>query len=209
MIDLVSVETAHYFQDALAALHRFRYRHFIERIGWDVPNVKGMEYDQFDTPGAVYLLWRDLALQVRGMVRLLPTTRPYMIESLWPHLAPPGGAPKCDRIWENTRFAVDADLERDLREKITGELIAASLEFAIDNGVERYLVVSPTWVISRVLKRSGLACEVLKSTNELGRSPVTSAYIDANATSLADVRSKYGITGPVLYKPEALNRVAA
>ena len=35
---------------------RLRHRLFVERNGWQVPSHDGMEYDQFDTPAAVYLV---------------------------------------------------------------------------------------------------------------------------------------------------------
>ncbi len=54
MIDVLTWENAHFYGSALASQHRLRYRLFVERQGWDVPCYQGMEYDQFDTPAAVY-----------------------------------------------------------------------------------------------------------------------------------------------------------
>jgi N-acyl-L-homoserine lactone synthetase len=193
MIETVTLRTAHLFGDALADQHRFRYRQFIVRAGWDVPHVYGMEYDQFDTPAAVYLLWRDHAARVRGMVRLLPTTRPYMTDTLWPELAPEEGLPHADHIWENTRFAVDRDLAAPLRKKVTSELILASLEFGLSRGIERYLLISPLWVLQGALAASGLTHRMLRQTEALGRRPVASAYVPVSEQVLATARDRLGV----------------
>lgn len=193
MIEIVTLQSAHLFGDALAEQHRFRYRQFVVRAGWSLPHVDGMEYDQFDTPAAVYLLWRDHAARVRGMVRLLPTTRPYMTDTLWPELAPEEGAPHADEVWENTRFAVDRDLQGPLRRKVCGELILGSLEFGLSRGVERYLLVSPLWVLQGALSASGLPHRLLRQTDALGPRPVASAYVPVSEQILATVRERLGI----------------
>jgi len=198
MIDLLTLQTSHLFGDALADQHRFRYQQFVVRGGWDVPHVDGMEYDQFDTPAAVYLLWRDQAHRVRGMVRLLPTTRPYMTDSLWPALAPEEGLPHADEVWENTRFAVDRDLPAPLRRKVTSELILASLEFGVAQGIERYLLISPLWVLNGALAAAGLSHRLLRKTDTLGRWPVASAYAPVSEQILAVARERLGIAHSVM-----------
>lgn len=193
MIETVTLQSAHLFGDALADQHRFRYRQFVVRAGWSVPHFDGMEYDQFDTPAAVYLLWRDHAGRVQGMVRLLPTTLPYMTDTLWPELAPEEGLPHAEEVWENTRFAVDRDLDAPLRRKVTGELILASLEFGLSRGIERYLLISPLWVLQGVLTTSGLPHEMLRQTDGLGRRPVASAYVPVSEQVLSTARERLGI----------------
>ena len=59
MIDVVTLATAHYFGDALASQARLRYRMFVACRNIEHAHFDGMEYDRFDTPSAVYLLWRD------------------------------------------------------------------------------------------------------------------------------------------------------
>lgn len=59
MLDCLTWGTAHHFGDALAGQHRLRYRVFVQRAGWKVPHFNGMEWDQYDTPAAHYLVWRD------------------------------------------------------------------------------------------------------------------------------------------------------
>ncbi len=86
MVDVVTWENAHHFGSALVSHHKLRYQLFVKRQRWDVPCFHGMEYDQFDTPAAVYLLPRGERGEVRGTTRLIPTSRPYMIKEVWPEL---------------------------------------------------------------------------------------------------------------------------
>jgi acyl homoserine lactone synthase len=207
MIEIVTLQSAHLFGDALASQHRFRYQQFVVRAGWSVPHFGGMEYDQFDTPAAVYLLWRNHAAQVRGMVRLLPTTRPYMTETLWPELAPEE-IPHADEIWENTRFAVDRDLQGPLRKTVTSELILASLEFGLSHGIERYLLISPLWVLRGALASAGLPHRMLRQTEVLGRRPVASAYVPVSERILSTAQERLGINHSVLDDRRQIARAA-
>jgi N-acyl-L-homoserine lactone synthetase len=198
VIDIVTLETAHLYGDALPEQYRFRFRQFVEREGWAVPHYRGMEYDQFDTPAAVYLLWRDPERLVRGMVRLIPTTQPYMVQQLWDFLTPDEGAPRSDAIWENTRFAVDRKLEPQLRRQVLGELVLASLEFGLMNAVDQYLLVSPLWVLNGSLSAAGLTHQLLKTTDQLGPRLVASAYVPVSDEVLARVRKALGVQRSVI-----------
>ena len=75
-IECVTLETAHLFPgNPIAAQHRLRYRAIIERQQWDVPVINGLEYDNYDNPSAVYLIYRDHNLITRGATRLCHTKR--------------------------------------------------------------------------------------------------------------------------------------
>ena len=115
MIDAISLETAHLLGDALPSAHRLRHRIFVERQKYDVPRRRGMEWEQFDTPATIYLLWRGEMAHVRAIARLIPTSLPYTIQRLWPELVRNGDMPSSDDIWEVTRFGIDRDLGRERR----------------------------------------------------------------------------------------------
>jgi N-acyl-L-homoserine lactone synthetase len=83
MIDAITWENSHLYGNALVSQHRLRHRVFVEREGYQVPTYHGLEYDQYDTPAAVYLVWRDEKGEARGISRLIPTERPYMIRDIW------------------------------------------------------------------------------------------------------------------------------
>src|SRR5436190_10638472 len=52
----ITWENAHLHGEAWISHHRLRYRIFVERQGWAVPTYNGLEYDEFDTPAARYIL---------------------------------------------------------------------------------------------------------------------------------------------------------
>src|SRR4051794_17428844 len=106
MIEAFSLKTAHLFQDAMASQARLRYRVFVERRRLPHTYHEDLEFDEFDTPAAVYFVWRDRDRVVRGMIRLLRTDRAYMLKSYWPHLAREA-LPESRDVWEMTRVCVD------------------------------------------------------------------------------------------------------
>src|SRR5436190_15688462 len=102
MIEAFSLATAHLYQDALAAQARLRYQVFVQQRGLAHSSFDSLEFDEFDTPSAVYLVWRDDDRVVRGLARLLRTDRPYMLASYWPYLVESRDLPATDTIWEVT-----------------------------------------------------------------------------------------------------------
>lgn len=207
MIRAVSWSNAHLHGPAFASHHRLRYRVFIEGEGYSVPHCDGMEYDQFDTPGAVYLIWCDGRGEARGAARLLPTTRPYMIQSLWPELV--GDAPPVSpRTWEATRFAVDPTLDDATRRRVAGEIVLGCLEFGLAAGIDEYLVVMARAVVRRTI--GGLGCNVrfLGSSDHIGRYPVSAASVGVSAEALREARLRTGIASPILFSSEDQARAA-
>ena len=87
MIDLVLPESRFGFAAALMEMHHDRKQVFVDRFGWRLP-AKGswLEVDQFDNEYAVYLLARSPEGHHRGSVRLLPSSRPHMLSTLFNHL---------------------------------------------------------------------------------------------------------------------------
>lgn len=128
MIESFSIATAHLFQDSYASQARLRHEVFVVRRGLDHSSYEGLEFDEFDTPAAKYLVWRDDAQIVRGLARMLPTTRPYMLKSYWPHLVADNFLPSSPGIFEVTRVCVDKSVEPNLRRKIFPELLCAIQE---------------------------------------------------------------------------------
>lgn len=128
MIESFSIATAHLFQDSFASQARLRHDVFVVRRGLDHPSYDGLEFDEFDTPAAKYLVWRDDARIVRGLARMLPTTRPYMLKNYWPNLVASGQLPDSPGIFEVTRVCVDKTVEPNLRRKIFPELLCAIQE---------------------------------------------------------------------------------
>jgi N-acyl-L-homoserine lactone synthetase len=198
MIDAISLENAHLLGDALASTYRLRHRIFVERQKYEVPNSRGMEWDQFDTPAAVYLVWRDQRASVRAVARLIPTSFPYMIQQLWPEMVERGELPCRDDVWEVTRFGIDRDLERDQRSRIFGEMFCAFAEFGLRNGVKGYMFATPAQVIRSALGLAGVEFELLGIPKRLGRLPVVAARSAVTHEALHKLRCHHRVSGSVL-----------
>ena len=153
MIEAFNLATAHLFQDALASQARLRFRVFIEQRGLAHSHYSGLEYDEFDTPSAVYLVWRDQDRVVRGLVRLLRTDRPYMLKSFWPWLVASGQFPEAADVWEMTRVCVDKTVPPTLRKTILPELLAAAQEFFVDQGSMGMIGVTRAHLLSHFIRQ--------------------------------------------------------
>lgn len=197
MIDAFTVETAHLLGDALPALHRLRHKIFVERHGYQVPTYRGMEWDTFDTPAAVYLLWRDDLQQVRAIARLIPTTFPYMIKELWPELIYGRELPSRPDVWEVTRLGVDRALAPALRRRVFGEMMCACGEFGRRMGISEYYLVTHPWVI-RSIEANGCRVRMLGHTRAIGRCVVKAAAVQVSDAAIATLRRTYSLPPKVL-----------
>lgn len=151
MIEAFTLATAHHYGDALASQARLRYKTFVAHRGLPHQHYAGLEYDEFDTPAAVYFVWRDSSKMVRGLARLLPTTRPYMLQAYWPELVEDEPLPASPEIWEVTRVCVDRSLLPAQRLRVFPEIFAgidefcASQDIAAIVGVTRPHLITHHW----------------------------------------------------------------
>ena len=147
-------------QDMIDSMARFRYRVFVEMLGWDLPCRDGLEFDQFDREDTVYLVARE-GQRVVGTARLLPTHRPYLLGEVFPQLMGQQALPQDPSVWELSRFtAVDVDsaavggAARQFSSPIAVELLHSVLRLAAEHRVQRLITVSPLG-IERLLRRAG------------------------------------------------------
>ncbi|MCG8597663.1 MAG: hypothetical protein MI785_25300 [Kiloniellales bacterium] len=190
-------ETAHTHGEAWISHHRLRHRLFVERQGWNLPTYNGLEYDQFDTPAAKYLLWLDESGTARGVTRLLPTTEAYMVKEVWPDLVD-DLLPESASIWEATRFGCDRDLEPALRRRVIAEMICACQEFGVSHDIRRYLSVMPVRIFRQVIIAAGCPVEFLGPIRKLASHRTAAAYVSVSADVLATVRRRLDVGAPVL-----------
>jgi N-acyl-L-homoserine lactone synthetase len=142
MIDLVLPEARYRFAAALMEMHSDRKQVFVDRLNWSLP-ARGswLEVDQFDNDFAVYLLALDGGRH-QGSVRLLPSTCPTMLASLFPGLCP-DGVPEGEEVWEISRLVTSPrDASGASVLKLHRLLALALIEFALLNGIRRYNLVA-------------------------------------------------------------------
>lgn len=139
----------------------YRYKVFVERLGWPLRTQNGAELDQFDRPDTVYVVAQDDNDCVIGCARLLPTTRPYLLGEVFPQLLN-GLAPPCSPdVWELSRFAaVDFNSRatsalRQFSSPIAIKLLQESIACAAAHGAKQLITVSPIGV-ERLLQNMGV-----------------------------------------------------
>jgi acyl-homoserine lactone synthase len=89
MIHVIDYHSQAPEQPLLRSMFADRKRLFVDLFGWDVPVVDGqLEIDQFDAAGAIYIIVADAPGQHQASIRLLPSTRPHVLDTLFPHLCP-------------------------------------------------------------------------------------------------------------------------
>jgi N-acyl-L-homoserine lactone synthetase len=195
MIEAFSVATAHFFQDALASQARLRFEVFVRRRKLDHSSWGGLEFDEFDTPAATYLVWRDPERVVRGIARLLRTTRPYMLQTHWPHLVEGGVLPSSPGIFEVTRVCIDKSVDPLLRRTIFPELLCAIQEFLQLHGGSGMIGVTREHLLSHFI-RSGICW--LGPAYEIEGEMERAFYVPVDSIRPVSHCTRFGIASNVL-----------
>lgn len=80
MIVVIEQHNTYKYSHLIDEMFRLRARIFRDRLRWDVKVVDGKERDRYDDEGPVYLICADDdGRQVKGSLRLLPTTSPTLL----------------------------------------------------------------------------------------------------------------------------------
>ena len=157
-------------------MFRMRAEVFSGRLGWDVTVENGREIDRFDSEDPLYLLSLDeRSGQLRGAVRLLPTTGPNMLRDVFSVLMP-GGTVESPLIWESSRFAVNPQIfeARDRAEanhmvsKTTVELLYGMVEVAQRAGIEHIVSVFDARM-ARIFRSIDCRFELLGTPVRIGK----------------------------------------
>jgi len=115
---------------------------FVDLLKWDVPVVDGRyEVDQFDDVHASYLVLAEPDGTHLGSARLLPTTRPHILDSLYPELCEQT-PPRSPDTFEITRFCLDRRLKARERRIIRDKLVTALVEHALATRINAYSAIA-------------------------------------------------------------------
>lgn len=197
MTKLFSFETAHLFGDVLPASMRLRHTIFVIDQRYDVPSYNAMEYDQFDTPAAMYMLWHTPDGNPGAVARLIPTTQPYMIQKLWADLIPNGTIPSDGHTWEISRFGIDKSLKPVVKRAAMKEMACSFAEFAERFNVSKYVFVSKSRVFAKMFERAA-RIEPLGELHNIGGFNVDIATAHVHTNALQTIQTMYAISGSVL-----------
>ena len=135
----------------LQAMFAARKRVFIDLLRWDVPVLDGrFEVDQFDDQHAQYLVLAEPDGRHLGSARLLPTTRPHILDSLYPELCE-NAPPRAADIYEVTRFCLDRSLSASERRAVRDTLVTALVDHALACGITSYTAIAEFGWLQQIL----------------------------------------------------------
>ena len=135
----------------LKSMFEARKRVFVDLLKWDVPVLDGrFEVDQFDDPHASYIILADRDGHHLGSARLLETTRPHILGTLFPELCS-GPVPAGPDVLEITRFCLDRGLGSSDRLQVRNRLVSALVAHALRRGVRTYTGVAQMSWLQQIL----------------------------------------------------------
>ena len=136
----------------------YRYKVFVETLGWALPSKDGTETDQFDHDDTYYVIAHDNRGRINGCARLLPTDREYLLGEVFPQLMAGQAPPRSHEVWELSRFtSMDLYDNRNTLED-TFRLLRKAIATAATLGARRIISVSPVG-IERLLRQGGFSTE--------------------------------------------------
>ncbi len=176
------------------ALMRARYHHFIETLGWDLPNIRGLEFDQYDTPESVYCTIHE-GSTVHGGLRVTPTTAnsiaaSYMLRDAQLGLLPDlpsdildAPAPQDPRIWEVSRVFVADTLSSRERMRVRGEIGLNLARLAQKWHIDSYLCLTSV-TAGLLMRRTGLTTSPAGPRVEVGGETCQAYHLKVDAKSV-------------------------
>lgn len=170
-------------------LTSYRYKVFVKHLGWELPQCDdGTERDQFDTANTVYAWVRDAAGHVCGCARLLPTTGPYLLEQVFPHLLDGAPAPHSPRVWELSRYTTELvrgedDCAAAAQERFRA-LLRAVVSAAQERGAQRLITFSYVGV-ERIARRFGLHVHRAGTIHRIDERPCLAFWIELDQHTMA------------------------
>lgn len=169
-------------QGLLLSMFNLRHRVFKQRLKWDVSSIDDLEIDQFDNNETKYIITTDINNNVKGCVRLLPTTSPYMLSEIFPYLWQSQQPMPCsDSICELSRFS----FEKNADSKSYGfshsviRLLRNLVMYAQNNDISRYVFVT-TAAIERMLLIQGISINRIGEVIRIGNTDTTVIFMNIN-----------------------------
>ena len=159
MLRVIDHQNRRAHADLLRAMHRDRKRLFVDRFGWDLFHEGGEERAAFDGDDAVYLVLAGPGDEHLASLRFLPTDRPHLLDSVFPHLCD-GPVPRGPTVREITRLCLPVGRRAAVRRAARNLLARGIVDYARAQGVSAYTVVCNLGFLND-LYAAGWRCEAL------------------------------------------------
>ena len=193
-----------YLKDSalLADMHILRHQIFKEELGWTVglQEILGMEFDEYDRPDTIYIVHLNEKGRVDAACRLISTLRPYMIADHYKEFVTKIALPKTNKVWEISRFCASSSARILSNGKISGQLIAAAIEFGIVNGIQNYIALATDTILPVIRRYSGWDPTPVGEKNKTPDDDAYSVLYTVNHEILKKIRQKNFIETFLLFE---------
>lgn len=154
MIHVISKHNAHLYPNVLRDMFQLRHKVFVEQRGWNkLAKADGLEKDQFDTDDTVYFLKLDEDFRIRGGMRLVPTTLPTQLGTIFKHYCVLKNPPMDVQRHEWSRyFITDTEYRSPAGYPVHYELFVAILEYCVHRGIEGVSGFIEAGILPRISK---------------------------------------------------------
>ncbi|TCM13006.1 acyl-homoserine lactone synthase [Novosphingobium sp. PhB165] len=177
MLKVQNYENREASDEALRAMWAARKSVFVDLLKWDLPVLAGQyELDQFDNPHARYIILSGPDNEHYASARLLPTTRPHILDSFYAAFCE-AGVPRGPTIREITRFCLDRSLRASERREARDALICTLVDHALMNGITAYTAIASEGWFRQVLE-FGWDCRPLGPPRYAGKEVLAAIRID-------------------------------
>ncbi|SFP42298.1 acyl-homoserine-lactone synthase [Tranquillimonas alkanivorans] len=199
---ILSFENLHLHGELFVKFLKARREAFIVKNDWDLSEVSGMEYDQYDTPASRWIVVHQDGEVLAG-IRLTPSTTycgiyTYMIRDAQRGLLdsiPPNlldfEAPVEPDVWESSRVFVVGDVPAALRMRVQAMMMQGMIEAARQSGGRVILGLVPA-VWSRWIGRLKLHAVPAGPVIDIDgwKTQVAMMTLDATAEEAAAIESR-------------------
>ena len=201
MIELITATEWASSPEIRREVFEFRHRIFVKQLGWEIPSIDSMEFDNYDALLPVNMIARDASGRLTATWRLLPTTGPYMLRNTFQDLLGEMEAPVSEAVWEISRFAFDPRETGSRRvsefAKIAGETFWALGEFGLQIGMNEVIGVYDMR-ISHILKTLGCLPLWIGKPKRIGNCLAVAASFEVSLKRLRSLRQTLARSEPIL-----------
>lgn len=183
MLHIVDHQNRTLEHQMLRSMFEARKRVFIDLLKWDIPALAGrFELDHFDDEDATYLIVADQEGNHLASARLLLTTQPALLDTLFPELVA-GAVPTGEDILEITRFCLSPGIGARERRTARDALLVGLVEYALVHGIAAYTGVAElSWF--RQVEKFGWDCRSLGEPVLLRGQALVALHIAIDGTTM-------------------------
>ena len=195
---VVTRANRHLYTRELETFFRARHDIYVHEKRWRDPSASGLEIDQFDHDGAVYLIGLDADGSLVGGTRLTPTDRPHLLADVFAPCCDLAPVPRRPDVAEWTRAFVMPRYRRE-RLRVVYHACAAVMRYCLDEGVTRVGGLQECYWLP-LWGKLGWSVHTLGRPREIAGDTCVVAYMDVSEAAFASACARAGIGRPNLVR---------